>query len=292
MWLSVVLAFAVAPAWAPAAELKPVTVQAFDRYIQKSEARMSTLRPGDSFLWMDALPGEGRAKAYAKLQRGEIIVERSEEGDSSIGITTEGGGLIHDWTAIVFVPEVSLLQTLKLLQDYNRAAEFYQPDVTRSKLLSHSGDDFQVYLRLKRKEVITAVFDTEYDIRYSSLDAAHAQSRSYSTRIAEVQHADESSESDKPVGQDDGFLWRLDSYWRFFQADGGIYIQCEAISLTRDIPEGLGWLVSPFITKIPSESLRRTLESTRAALIREYKKPVSKITSMRGEGDVHTNGIR
>ena len=205
-WLLPVLVFATAFALAPpqivAANLNATTIQAFDRYIQKSEARMAALRPGDSFLWMDALPTEDRAKSYAELQHGEILVQRSEEGDSPTGIAVEGGGLIHDWTAIIFVPGVTLAQTLKLLQDYNRAAEFYQPDVTRSKLLSHSGDDFHVYLRLKRKEVITLVFDTEYDVRYASLDATHAQSRSYSTRVAEVQRAGESGEFDKPVGQD------------------------------------------------------------------------------------------
>jgi len=155
---------------------------------------------------------------------------------------------------------------LALLEDYDRAAEFYRPDVIKSRLVSRSGDEFRVYLRLTRKEVITAVFDTEYDVQYTWLDAAHTQSRSYSTRIAEVERAGESGERDKPAGKNNGFLWRLYTYWRFYQADGGVYIQCEAISLTRDVPAGLSWLVDPFITKIPSESLRRTLESTRAAL--------------------------
>jgi hypothetical protein len=47
---------------------------------------------------------------------------------------------------------------------------------------------------------------------------------------------------------------------------GGVYVQLEAISLTRDIPDGLGWLVRPFITSIPRESLVFTLNRTRAAL--------------------------
>ena len=43
-------------------------------------------------------------------------------------------------------------------------------------------------------------------------------------------------------------------------------MQLEAISLTRDIPEGLGWLVRPFVTTIPKESLVFTLSRTREAL--------------------------
>jgi hypothetical protein len=48
--------------------------------------------------------------------------------------------------------------------------------------------------------------------------------------------------------------------------DGGVYIQCESVSLTRGIPFGLGWVVGPFVTSIPRESLTFTLERTRQQL--------------------------
>jgi hypothetical protein len=47
-----------------------------------------------------------------------------------------------------------------------------------------------------------------------------------------------------------------------------VYVQCEAISLTRDIPTGLNWLMEPFIESIPRESLGFTLRSTRAGVLR------------------------
>jgi len=81
-----------------------------------------------------------------------------------------------------------------------------------------------------------------------------------------VENAGKPNEAEKPVGDDDGFLWRLDSFWRFAERDGGVYLQLEAISLTRDIPAGLGWLVGPFVTSIPKESLEFTLTRTREAL--------------------------
>jgi hypothetical protein len=74
------------------------------------------------------------------------------------------------------------------------------------------------------------------------------------------------NEREKPVGQDGGFLWRINSYWKFEEKDSGVYIECESISLTRDIPAGLGWLIKPFVTGIPKDSLLMTLGSTRAAL--------------------------
>ena len=116
---------------------------------------------------------------------------------------------------------------------------------------------------------MTTVFNTEYDVRYSLLDPTHADSRSYSTRIAELENPGQPGEREKPPGEDHGFLWRLYSYWHFQQADGGTYIQCEAISLTRDVPTGLGWMIQPFIEKIPVESLRFTLTSTRDALLQD-----------------------
>jgi hypothetical protein len=49
-----------------------------------------------------------------------------------------------------------------------------------------------------------------------------------------------------------------------------VYVQLEAISLTRDIPTGLGWLISPFISSIPKESLVFTLARTREALVDKH----------------------
>ena len=63
-----------------------------------------------------------------------------------------------------------------------------------------------------------------------------------------------------------GFLWRLYSYWRFEERDTGVVVECRAISLTRNVPFGLGWAIEPMIEKLPKESLIKTLEATRQAL--------------------------
>lgn len=113
--------------------------------------------------------------------------------------------------------------------------------------------------------------DTEYQIHYSLWNNHRAASQSHSTRINEVENAGLPSERTRLVGDDHGFLWHLNSYWRFYQADGGVYIQCDAISLTRDVPPGLGWLVGPFIEIIPRESLQFTLDATRKALLDKFQ---------------------
>jgi hypothetical protein len=81
-----------------------------------------------------------------------------------------------------------------------------------------------------------------------------------------VDHAGKPDERVLPPGHDSGFLWKLYSYWRFQERDGGVYVECEAISLTRAVPAGLGWVIQPIITSLPRESLANTLRETRAAL--------------------------
>ena len=112
-------------------------------------------------------------------------------------------------------------------------------------------------------------------VDHCRLDRQHgserASSRSFTTRIAEIEDAGEATESEKPVGDDRGFLWRLNSYWRFQEEDGGGFVECESISLSRSIPFGLGWLIKGCVESIPRESLENKLASIRDGV----KAPVS-----------------
>jgi hypothetical protein len=81
-----------------------------------------------------------------------------------------------------------------------------------------------------------------------------------------VQNAGEPSEKEAAVGQDGGYLWRFYNYCSIEERSEGSYVQCESISLSRAIPTGFGWLVGPFVTSIPRESLEFTLGKMRNAL--------------------------
>ncbi len=242
--------------------------RAYDRYVQLTEARIAAeLRPGGAFLYLDSLPQADHAAAFAAVRAGQMRMDRLETFENGRSIP-HPGGMIHHWVGVVFVPGATLEKTLRLIQDYDHDAEIYSPDVTRAKLLSHSGDDFRVYMRIYQKRVITVVLDTEHDIHYQRLDKSHAASRSISTRVQQIENPGTPQERALAEGQDDGFLWRINSYWRFLERDGGTYVQSESVSLTRDIPIGLGWLIGPFVESIPRELLRNTLESTRRGLQR------------------------
>jgi hypothetical protein len=262
--IRLVLVMVLAVVWVPntaAEQLRPETIAAFNAYTQQREEQISKEITGPTFLWIDSVPTAAREKDYALLKKGVVITEHIASPDRV------PHGIIHHWLGTVFVPVATLGQTLKFLQDYDDQYKFYAPDVQRSKLLQRNGNDFKVFLRLKKTKIITVILDTTYDVKYVPISADRAVSYSYSTRIAEVENVGKSNESERPVGDDSGFMWRLNSYWRFMQRDGGVYVQLEAISLTRDIPAGLGWLVKPFVTSIPEESIDFTLSRTRQALV-------------------------
>ncbi len=261
------LAFAyVLPESASAAELKQETTEAFNQYVRLTEDRIAEgLRDGGVFLWVDSLPEPQRNKLYTQLRQGEIAIERLETLEKEKRIKVPNG-LIHHWIALSFVPGLTLQQVLAFMQDYDHHEGIYKPDVLRSRLLVADGNYFKVYLRLHQKAIITAVFNAEFDVSYFPLDENRAHSRSYSTRIAEVEDADQSDEREKPIGKDRGFLWRLYSYWRFQEKDDGVYIQLESMALSRSVPVLLAWVVNPLLKSVPREYLSRLLTSTRVAL--------------------------
>jgi hypothetical protein len=154
--------------------------------------------------------------------------------------------------------------------------DYFKPDIVRSKILRQNGDDYFVLLRFYKKEIITTVIDTDQEVHYHVVDSTHAYSRSRTTRVQEVQNAGQSDEKLYPEGHDRGFMWRMNTYWRFEEKDGGTYVECQAISLTRGIPTGLGWMVGSFVTSVPKESLTFTLTTARTALMRKTAEQAAK----------------
>ena len=73
-------------------------------------------------------------------------------------------------------------------------------------------------------------------------------------------------EREKPEGRDRGFLWRLASYWRYEQVDGGVIAECESVSLSRGIPRVLKLFVGRIIDDVARGSMERTLEGMRERL--------------------------
>ena len=237
---------------ASASQPQKPTAEAFARYIAEAEARITARRNSQkSFLQIDSLPVSQRSEILERLRQGEVVIEPRGKTPSEVP-----GGLIHDWIGTVFIPRASVGQLVTMVRDYDHLARDYSPDVMQSRLISGTGDDLRVFMRLRKHKVVTVVLDTEYDDHYGRIDASHQFSFSRSTRVSEIADPGTKSEHVLPVDQDHGFMWQLNSYWAFEQADDGVLVECEAISLTRDIPTGLGWMIGPFVQSIPRESLQ------------------------------------
>ncbi|HET9181842.1 MAG TPA: hypothetical protein VFP59_06900 [Candidatus Angelobacter sp.] len=266
--LTCVLALSAA---ASAAELKPKTASAFDKYVAATEQRFGTeLKPGGAFLYVDGLPRDERNGDYARLKNGEILIDKLHTRAPGVHKDVPDG-MVHHWVAVVFVPGVTLAQVLPVVKDYDHRAELYKPEVTASRLISHRGNDYKIFLRLYQKKFTTVVFNSDYDVHWGEVTPDEYYSNSISTRITQVKDADHPDGPEYPPGTGTGYLWRLNTYWRFEEKDGGVYIQCEALSLTRDIPYGLGWLLKPLVTRIPKDSLDRALGRTREVVLQKAK---------------------
>lgn len=247
-------------------ELRANTLAAFDRYVKLTEARNEEeLERGTNLLWIDEWPRTEREEAYAALERGEVKMRKIQTLDGGKPIPCPGG-IIHHWEGLVLIPGARLDDVLAMLEDYDKHSVYYAPDVERSKIASRNGDHFQVFLRFRRHKVITVVLNTEHDIAYFRDGPERAHSRSSAVRIAEVENPGKPDEREQPPGQDGGFLWRMETWWRMVERNGGVYVQSEVVSLTRDIPVLLRWMIEPFVTSIPRETLTATLVATRKAV--------------------------
>ena len=250
----------------PVPKLKTETEATFERYVKLTEARNEgELKRGTDLLWVDGLPPDQRTAAYAALKHGEVKMQKLEILDNGKPIACPGG-MIHHWSGVVFIPGAKLEDLLGVLEDYDKHSVYYAPDVEGSKIESRNGDHFRVFLRFRRHKVITVVLNTEHEVQYFHDGPGKAHSRSSAVRIAEVENAGKNDEREKPPGDDGGFLWRMETWWRMEERDGGVYVQSEVASLTRDIPTGVGWMINPFVTGIPKEALTFTLEATRKAV--------------------------
>lgn len=262
----------------PAAHLSPPAQRAFDDYTANVEKRLTQQHASpETYLAVLNLGSAERADADRDLRSGVLRVEPVNGGTHEVP-----GGLLHHWRGETFVPGANANDMLALLRDYDHLALYYTPEVESSRLLSDQGRTAKIAIRMKKQKVITVVLDTEYDVQTELTSARSGYSVSRSTHVWEVEDAGTLHERRLVEGNDDGFLWRLNSYWSFLELPDGLLIECEAVSLTRDIPIGLAWLIIPIIQEMPLESLKFTLTATRKALQSKADRGLTGEPGMRG----------
>jgi putative flippase GtrA len=246
------------------ATLKAKTAADFAKYVEVVEARRARdITSNEPFLDIERQPPAQLAKTIAALKRGEVIVTRGAARDASSNEVSVSGGLINHWRGTVFVPNVRLDAMLKVLQE-PQTDKHKQEDVLSSRVVSRDGDTQKVFLRLRRTKFVTVVYDTEYDVEYRRIGTDRAWSNSISTKVVEIENAGTPQERALPEGNDSGYMWRLNSYWRYKQLDDGVLVEIESLTLSRSLPMLVGPLIRPIVTSTARESMTRTLSSVRA----------------------------
>jgi hypothetical protein len=244
-----------------AAHLCPESVAGWNRYVSATEARIAReLKASRGFLALDF--GSGAAAARQAVLSGEVVVEPMETTGPRGGPIDVPSAMVHHWRGAVLIPRMTVIRLMAELQQ--GAPPTRQEDVIESKVLERRPDWMRVSLKLQRKKIVTVVYNTEHVVVFSRGNDGRATSASTATRIAEVDDVNTPQEHELPVGDDRGFLWRLNAYWRYEQVTSGVVAECESITLSRDIPAVVRFVVRPLVERAASESMTRTLVALRS----------------------------
>ena len=247
------------PVHGQAANLKSETVAAWDEYVQSVSATLQDrVRPGGSFLWTYEDP-----ERIAKVHGGEVLVAPAP-GPSPRKVR---GGLIHHWIAAAFIPNVKVDDVLEVTEDYDRYQEFYRPSVIASKTVARedSSDYFSMQL-MNKAFFLKTMLDADYQSSNVRLDERRFYSVSRSTRVQEIQDYGRPSQHPIPEGQGGGYIWKVFGIGRLAQRDGGVYIEIEAVALSRDIPAALRFIVDPIVRSVSRSALLTSLTQTEEAV--------------------------
>lgn len=243
-----------------AEESTPAATAAYNNYLARLEGRLNAEhRSAAGFV-----TGLDNSQLRARLHSGETVIEHlNSKVDGE-----QPGAMLHHWRGTAFVSGAHAAEFERLLRNYPAYPQVYAPQVVAAQLVEQKGDWLQATLRVRQHHVLTVVLDTSYDVNFVHLDSLHGASTAHGTRVAEIADAGTPQERTLSLRQQQGFLWRIDTYWSWAEQDGGLYLQIESVTLTRGIPRGLGWAIGPFVQSIPRESLEFTLHQTAQALVR------------------------
>jgi hypothetical protein len=210
------------------------------------------------FLWVDESPDLGR-----RVRAGEVLV-------ASHDLRKVPHGLIHHWIGAMFIPNATLNEVTRVLDDYDRYADFYRPIVVKSKLVARTDDcDKVTILMTQRAFSVTAAVETDSEVRTVKLDSNRIYSLSRSIRVQEIANYGRQDEHLLLEGQGPGYVWRMLGMTRAEQRDGGVYLEMETIGLSRGIPLEFRWLIQPLTEKLPRNIMFEMLNDTGAAVRRE-----------------------
>jgi hypothetical protein len=255
-----------------AAELKPEAVKAWNQYVDSADAAMQArLRPGTPFLWVDEAPGRRE-----QLRTGEILA-------ASVGEQTPKkvpSALIHHWVGAAFFPNAKLEGVLNVVRDYGRYKDYYRPVVIDSHTIQQTPSADRFSILLTNKVLLSkTTFESEYESRFRQAANRKWYNIATAVRVREIEDYGQLSERMLPLDEGSGYIWRLHSITRYEEADGGVYVEIEAMALSRDIPAAARWVVDPIVRRISKgamvTSLRQSLDAVGSSRQAAADRPVA-----------------
>ena len=176
------------------------------------------------------------------------------------------GGIIHHWRGGIFIAGVDLDDVLAVSQAYDDYTRVH-PRLVSSRLLSREGSRFRILTRVREDAgVVSAVLDVWSIVEYARGDGyAHALGRAH--EIRQVRNAGQPDEVHLPAGRDSGYLWRVRTFTRFVERDGGVHVELETLALSRSFPPVLKWAIEPIARRLGRSSIERSLRELRSAVL-------------------------
>ncbi len=240
-----VLGALLVPATVQAAGPSPDARRSWDRYVAALESARGDGTRGAG--WATDEDPDG-ARTLARLRRGDIVVARRTLPDVDVRDAT-----IEHWQGSVLLRGVSLDDVAWRLRNPDRFP--LPPDVRALRVSQRTASGHELYLRLTRSMLVSATYDTWHSVRFVSSSTGRAESVSTTSRVHEVHDAGTPAERRLDAAEGSGFLWQMQSRWRFSAVAEGVVVTCESVTLSRPVPTGLGLVARPIITRVARESM-------------------------------------
>ena len=262
-----------------AVDLRHETLKAWSNYVAQLEQQTAAAaKTPETFLAVDRSPD-----LRSRVLSGEIVV------GPAIGSGSEAvpSGLIHDWIGSVFIPSASLETLLDLVQNYSRYPEIYRPTVKHGQLIRKDASTDLYRLLIRQKVLFLDVaLDGEYRSIYHRLGPCKAYSTTSSQRLQGIINPGTADEKRDEQESGSGLIWRLESILKFEQAEGGVFVQWEAVALSRSVPVFFRGVVNPVVSRISRSALATSLQQTRDANVAPHEDSASSLFSIAQEAFV------
>jgi hypothetical protein len=227
---------------AVAARLTAETLAAWDEQVQTARAQVGReAQSPQTFLTEPAT---------------QVVIESPEPSGCPIP-----NGLIHHWFGTALIPHARVPSLLSVMQNYNAYAEIFPPAVVEARLLNRDGDTFDYHVKFIQKALgVRSGLLADFRSRYVQIDERSGYIVTESVNLIELQSPGKSDERQLSLAESKGYIEKAFTLMRYRQTDQGVLIRVESMTLSRDVPGSVRWLVSPFIHKFARQTMSSTLE--------------------------------